>query len=258
MLEEDFNELDNDFITLWSNKILTNNTSKIMPPLKQLAEQGQINAVQSYYLLKKDNEKSEVIDSIVDSYYGDSFNEELAIANKLYSESKKELNEMQEQMLHYCDLDREYREKFYETHYLEEDCDSPYEEELNRLRESYINTPYGIHFRNAISLARHSAESTQRGRYVQRYLELISSDPLLYKVDVKSIIRGAKSLRKVCTKYLKNNPDCVLTKYCLGKNYFFFSDNDKDKSKGIKILEDLAARPLIACSYQNNQKNTLI
>ena len=256
MLEEDFSQLDDDFITLWSNKILTNNTSKIMPPLKQLAEQGQINAVQSYYLLKKDDEKSEIIDSIVDSYYGDTFNEALAIANKLYSESKKELKEIKNQILRSCDLDRKYKQKFYETHYLEEDSDSPYEEELNRLLELYRTTPYGQAFRKTLELLRITAKSTQKGRYVQRYLELLASEGMISETKFETLIRQAKLLRKVCIKYLKKNPDCVLIKYCLGKNYFFFSTNDNDKYKGIRILEELAARPLVACSY-NNQEKTL-
>lgn len=256
MLEEDFGKLDDDFITLWSNKILTNNTSKIMPPLKQLAEQGQINAIQSYYLLKKEDENNEVINSIVEGYYGDSFNEALAIANKLYSESKKELKEIKEQMLHYCDLDRKYKDKFYKTHYLEEDCDSPYEKELNRLLEVYRNTSYGQVFKKTLDLLRIVAESTQKGRYVQRYLELLASEVMISETKFEKLIRSAKILRKLCIKYLKKNPDCSLTKYCLGKNYFFFSDNEKDICKGTKILEELASRPLVTCSY-NNQEKTL-
>lgn len=256
MLEEDFNELDNDFITVWSRKILTNNTTRIMPALKQLAEQGQINAVQSYYLLKKDDEKSEIIDSIVDSYYGDTFNEELAIANKLYSESKKEIKEIKDQILRSCDLDWKYKQKFYETHYLEEDCDSPHEEELNRLLELYRTTPYGQAFKKTLDLLRITAKSTQKGRYVQRYLELLASEVMISEIKFETLIRQAKLLRKVCIKYLKKNPDCSLTKYCLGKNYFFFSDNEKDKYKGTKILEELASRPLVTCTY-NNQEKTL-
>ena len=67
MLEYNFDLLDNDFITLWSNYLLYNDANAIIKPLRILAEKGQINAVQSWYLLKKEDEHSEKIDKIVES-----------------------------------------------------------------------------------------------------------------------------------------------------------------------------------------------
>lgn len=51
MLEYNFTKLDDDFITLWSRYILTDDFSKEdMNALKNLACLGQINAIQSWYL----------------------------------------------------------------------------------------------------------------------------------------------------------------------------------------------------------------
>ena len=50
MLEHDFNELDNDYITLQSKYILTKDASQISENLEKLAELGQINAITSYYI----------------------------------------------------------------------------------------------------------------------------------------------------------------------------------------------------------------
>ena len=104
MLEYKFTELDDDFITLWSNFILYHDTSLIIGPLKEIAEKGQINAIQCWYLLKKVDEESQIIDSIVDSYYGDSFNESLAIANRIHDKTRHELKELLEQIAHYHEL----------------------------------------------------------------------------------------------------------------------------------------------------------
>lgn len=56
MIEYGFNALDNDFITLWSNYILYHDKGQIIKPLTMLAEKGQINAIQSWYLLKEESE----------------------------------------------------------------------------------------------------------------------------------------------------------------------------------------------------------
>ena len=52
MLENNFNELDNDFVTLWSKYLVTGNLN--LEVLTKLAELGQVNAIQSYYLLEDD------------------------------------------------------------------------------------------------------------------------------------------------------------------------------------------------------------
>jgi len=80
MLEYDFNELDNDFITIWSKYFLTNDKTAIKEYVEALAELGQINAVQSWYLISGGKENKN-INAIVKSYNGGNFNEYLAMAN---------------------------------------------------------------------------------------------------------------------------------------------------------------------------------
>ena len=52
MLEKNLNELDNDFITLWSKYLTTGNLN--LDTLTRLAELGQVNAIQEYYLNEED------------------------------------------------------------------------------------------------------------------------------------------------------------------------------------------------------------
>ena len=82
MLEYDFNELDNDFVTLWSKKIVSGEDTLIFKDLTKLAELGQINAIQSWYLLAKDNDDNAVIDNNVENLGNGGANEMLAIAHK--------------------------------------------------------------------------------------------------------------------------------------------------------------------------------
>ena len=82
MLEYDFNELDNDFVTLWSKKIVSGEDTLIFKDLTKLAELGQINAVQSWYLIAKRTDKNNTIDNLVSNLGNGGANEMLAIAHK--------------------------------------------------------------------------------------------------------------------------------------------------------------------------------
>ena len=85
MLEYNFTELDNDFITLWSRYIVTDKIVLDMNALQELAEKGQINAVQKWYWFNKKGVNSK-IDAIVESYKGDTYNELFSKAIVAYSD----------------------------------------------------------------------------------------------------------------------------------------------------------------------------
>ena len=52
MLYRDFNELDNDYITIWSRLYCGVSMDEIKKYIRPLAELGQVNAVQNFYLLR--------------------------------------------------------------------------------------------------------------------------------------------------------------------------------------------------------------
>lgn len=96
MLENNFNELDDDFITIWSYICLQSSqpetkTLNKLKDLQRLAELGQINAFQSLFLFNLkyiDIDKAvEKFDYLTDKNYEANFNEELAIyhARKNYN-----------------------------------------------------------------------------------------------------------------------------------------------------------------------------
>lgn len=109
MLEANFTELDNDFITLWSKFILTQDYMLIKNDLEKLAELGQVNAVQSYYLFLEQGDKTnKLIDDIVDNNFkGGNFNYLLAKTHKKMFE--EDYNSM--------DNDEQLSSKSYELQY---------------------------------------------------------------------------------------------------------------------------------------------
>lgn len=80
MIQGNLTKLDNDFITIWSHYVLYREIDK--DALRKLAELGQINAVQSYYLFFK--ETNAKVDGIVKEYRGLNPDEIFAQANKEY------------------------------------------------------------------------------------------------------------------------------------------------------------------------------
>lgn len=52
MLYRDFNELDNDYITIWSRLYCGVSMDEIKKYIRPLAELGQVNAVQNFYMLR--------------------------------------------------------------------------------------------------------------------------------------------------------------------------------------------------------------
>ena len=103
MIEYDFNELDNDFITLWSKFLLTNDKKAIIDGIEALAEMGQINAVQSWYLINQGTQNKN-IDKILSSYNGSNFNEYLAMANAIdLEEINRDINAGIKYADNYCE-----------------------------------------------------------------------------------------------------------------------------------------------------------
>ena len=52
MIEKDFDELDNDYITLWSRYSFDEDL-KIFPYLEKLAELGNVHALCAFFCMKK-------------------------------------------------------------------------------------------------------------------------------------------------------------------------------------------------------------
>lgn len=254
MLEYDFNQLDDDFITLWSHYILWNDAEKIIKPLERLAEKGQINAIQSWYLLKRQRDKNETIDAIVDGFYGDSFNEELAIAHREYDKSKSKLHELGDQIAHYQELGYELFKKCWNKGYgyTLPDEKNKYYVERDCLVNQYKNTEYARHLILAADLLENACRNTKRATVFERLFEIYASDPLILdndRIEKKTIRRTGRIL----ANYVKEHPEDSRAKFTLAKNYVFFSEKQNEQQMGSEILSELSKRPLKSCQYTTNK-----
>lgn len=264
MLEYDFGALDDDFITVWSMFILTQDYGCIKGSLEKLAEMGQINAVQSWYLFQNEGD-NEHIDAIVRGYKGLTFNEAFAIGNfmerkqdqrKKYSEIVNRLAEV---------VDEEIPKFEIEDGYLKDDLSirekARYEaliEERNSLVAELKRLPVFIYFNNACFGASEQAKTVRCPLCAQRYIEMksrfIDLTPFnsekesLTKWVKKNMKRSMKRLLKVYDEKIKEDKNATVRSipqisFALGKAIVFSEDiKNKTRDAGVQILQSLATR----------------
>ena len=255
MLEYNFNQLDDDFITLWSNFVLYHDTGLIIEPLQRLAEKGQVNAIQCWYLLKKPAQQNQVIDDIVDGYYGDSFNEALAIANRIYARTKLELIELKKQIAEYHDKGQKLAlTEMYNGITIEEKDNVHFVARDNAI-EQFRASEYAQQLIKAAELTESAAKTTKSCLIWERLLEIYAANPML--LDNNLISQGDHyHIRKALRKRLKQNKDDVAVKFALGKSLSFFTQEGKKELESVRILSELAKRPLISCGHNNSQQDS--
>ena len=245
MLEYEFTDLDNDFITLWSKYIVTKDSSIIINDLQKLARLGQINAVQSWYLFKESGD-DKAIDSIVSGYTGGSYNELFAIGNynTTIRQNKDKHNNLMDDLRYFAERQdiRDYE--------LEE-----------KAREVIKNSPCVYPFYNAKESALYQAKTLNDYTIFQRANEMLlvyaKHIPLIswQNEAIKEVISNCKVIRKkLLKKYndcLKQNPKFTVNDnpqlcYALAKSIIFLSDaiptSKKEKELGIFLIKQLAER----------------
>ena len=259
MLEYDFNALDDDFITLWSHYILWNDSEKIIKPLERLAEKGQINAIQSWYLLKRQEDSNTTIDSIVDGFRGGSFNEELAIAHREYDKIKDKLHELRDQIAFYTEqgyaLLKDRWNKGYG--YTLPDDQNEYYIKRDRLVDKYKSSEYARHLILAADFAENACRNTKKATVFERLFEIYASNPLILdndRIEKKTI----RKTGKILANYVKEHPEDSRARFTLAKNYVFFSDKQSKQAEGSRILEDLAKRPLTSFIGNSHEQDGTI
>ena len=241
MLEYDFNELDNDFISLWSKYLLTNDTSKIMKNITKLAELGQINAIQSYYILT--DEENKQIDSFTNKtnlpdVNSASANLILAKTHRLYQELQRDLECLREikdrNTESYHTLVREFNEKI--LTYL---CGV----------ETYLKAAsyhYGL-TRNALVAERLIEVSEGVGKNNLKHLK-DANEYCNSRLDLSDTYKPQLFLKSTVAKLLKDmyvaEPKNPQVAFAYAKNLLFFSFGGKKKAEACSILQELSEREL--------------
>lgn len=217
MLEFGLNALDNDFITLWSREIVSGETSVIFEDLTKLAELGQINAIQSWYLFAEKKDDNAVIDNNVKNLGRGGANELLAKAN--YDFYK---NDRWRQLCQWY------------TYRSEDDkvCGCDYIRKGKLATEAYYN----------------QYKQTNSMLMLERFYEMMNGRSAIHKavseIDQVASKTEFNKLRKALLMQYEKNPNNVAVAFALGKNLTLFKANDKLKELGTEILTKLGNREL--------------
>lgn len=226
MLEENFTPLDDDFITLWSKYIVSNeNYHEISCELEKLAELGQINAIQSWYLFNKPG-VNDMIDKNCKGLGSDS--------NSLWAKANYEWLAFNEWIEDYETLTKKvnYQGEFFEAI-----------KEKPLIPAGVINqTEYVRKVFQAIRAGETEYQETQNPLTLQRYLEMVASKPFEPTLKEKRETKNcALQLRKELYNLFWQNPIPQI-EFALGKNLYYFDGNKKTKQEGLQLLTDLSDR----------------
>jgi len=245
MLEYNFTELDNDFITLWSRYILTDDMKCEIKVLKELAEKGQINAIQSWYLFREIGD-SPKIDAIVEGYKGDSYNEMFAKSNYAYADEVKfkEYEELMKKM-----------EKAYED-WQRYDGEEDYRCFAKTRSEIYDHSMCA-NVINAINLSHSNARTTNNYLVFERMNEMkawyANIAPAISQSELDELNDDIQKLNKTIIKELykqykkliaqgKTVSDNPQLGFALGKACCLFPNTSKNRGFGLSLLKELAER----------------
>ena len=231
MLEYGFNELDNDFVTLWSKKIVSGEDSLIFEDLTKLAELGQINAIQSWYLLAKRGDDNEVIDNNVDNLGNGGANELLAIAHKDFFKNNR-LNQMSEFYFLKTEWDRTEAQDV----------------RMKEVKYALMRSDYISKLETSTEMYYHNYANTLNWLMMERYYEMIAArTEILDEVQgygIKISKRKLKKLRGALLELYEEDKSNVAVAYALGKNLILFKSSIFQRAMGSQILTELSNREL--------------
>lgn len=237
MLERDFTTLDDDFITVWSDFFLNHDKYKTKAKIEYLAEMGQINSVQSWYLFEvegKNKNIDHVYDYILSKGDKDDFNILLMRQNR---EDK-------------LGIDRKVR-SIKMTAHLGGISTSEADKEV-------LDLPYFKLAKQIFLAAENEYLTTKNPLVWERAIEILTANiaHLPHSSDERvmhAVYPRAKKVRSVLLKMYneekKKNPkltpvDIPQLAFALGKNCYQFAATQKYKKLGEKLLFDLSRRPM--------------
>ena len=242
MLERNFSQLDDDFITLWSNYDLYynamyhNDRIEIVKSFERLAEQGQINAIQMWYMLKSPEIKNEKINSIVDGYKGDEMNEAFAIAGKIYDRDRRSIDMIRDAVIN---------SKWYQNEAIGTESYDELKRQFNKLKEAYRNTDYAQQMLKAGHIALDTAkQQPMSALYRLKIGEITKKYPLIYEQDFPGYKQSSSFAKSILNVDFKHNPERIDIKFAYAKCLRFFPSTPTEFLAGGMMLKELAQRPL--------------
>ena len=237
-------KFDDDYITVISDYMLHQDKSRVIDNITKLAELGQFNAIQTYYIL--DGQKNCKIENHI---------------QKIIQTKPRNFNECITLARYYAYIDRSEIEEvdilINRYHKFKDDlelggslgiCNSI--QDLNEIYNEICTYRFISNLLSAIEIL-HDAPF-QNEKEFELELELMQESKVhkMLKQNVKR--REFKRARRDLIWEVKYDPNDVASKYYLAKNIARFGGNKKELLLGKKILEELSIRPL----YMDKIKTT--
>ena len=218
MLTKDFNELDNDYITLWSQYLLSREKQAITYDLAKLAELGQINAQAKWYLIAGNRINDEINRQTKNMLSTTDYHQLMVNANKCYNSERFALKTLVEKL------------KTEDTR-----------DAINIARCDISDLGY---YQNIIKAIKTLNEMMMSGKASlldnENYLEILNQNPLCKPEDVKDYRKVRSAL---AVQHIKDKSNPVYA-FALALNYRTFGVNPKNMKKSNTLLQRLATRKL--------------
>ena len=217
-----------------------------MNTLQELAEKGQINAVQKWYLFNNKGVNSK-IDAIVEGYKGDSYNELFAKAMIDYDKFGEYLELIQ---------------KMYDEHekWQSYDCEQNYKN-FGNLRKTIYEYPLYSNLIKAIKLAREQGEKSNNYLVLETMNEILNEYKRIAPYDYNELAEENRGMNRRIKRELyrqykelksqgKTATDNPQLCFALGKACCDFPSDPRFFAIGLSMLEELAEREYTQVSSQ--------
>ena len=246
MLEYNFGELDNDFITLRSKFYLTHNINLAKNETEKLAELGQINAINSYFGTFNREEQflnSKIMETI-DNLSDEDFNYVFAKSCKYLLREDEKFKELATKIKKLSNDNYNYEidlSVFLES----EELPLLHSKEIEKLKQEIAELNFYKTAKKAIKMAMEKYKITHNALILEREAEM-SMFTNVCGQDTFDIIELAKKAFEELSQLYKKNKNDVQIQYALAKNVVLFHSkaNKKLHDWANKVLTKLSKRPL--------------
>ena len=251
MLEFNYNSLDDEFVTFWSRHLTGVQDIDMLTGLERLAEKGQINAIQNWYLYNEVG-KNKKIDKIVESMKGENFNELYAMANYFFM--RPDLFQK------FCDLNTQYQDiedDIIECAEEEGLSVEDMEEDLEDIKKQIFDMPHVKLIYKAYNEATKCYKETKNILVLSTANEILDCIPQMIplNIDTDEMEAKTKKQNEIIHKYLltqyrnnaQDNPqfspaDKPNLAFQLAKTILAFHESDEDSHFAYGLLELLGDR----------------
>ena len=246
MIEENFSELDGDFVKVCSRCILNGTMSGHEKDIEKLAELGQINAIIEYFYANP-KQVNPLIEKNLNENKSENFNvlyaKSLQIRNKYFQNGDNSLPELIKQRKSVC---KEIDEFDFFSRISVQEVKTRIEiiKNLNKKKETIESQILDNEFVKYVNLALSSCFETWQKTADPVVLETFCEMGLKHREILfgknKDVLDYIGAARKFLGRTFWKDMKDLAVKFAYSKNMIMFSKDENQRREGTKILKTLA------------------